>query len=229
MTQHPRQQGNFGGDIERHRKHLAQVPPDVVKRRTEEFRLKPDAFSTLPLICVLGKIRPRSPFLQWVHPMDPVTINDLKNWVGVPNTIAKREMHSGKLDARAFSRCGCGGPKESTTMHLLPRKREFDFEKLEPEQRIAVRQMARQLLFGYVDMDAVKQPPLAGVVSYMLLRAARAPFLIVPDLIVCPDHVVTIEGFPAAVFNNILIYGNGEIALGNDMKLHAHQITHVAA
>jgi hypothetical protein len=47
------------------------------------------------------------------------------------------------------------------------------------------------------------------------------------DLIVCPDQVVYLRSFAALYFNNVIVYGNGQIFFGPGTKLHAYQIKHV--
>jgi hypothetical protein len=60
-------------------------------------------------------------------------------------------------------------------------------------------------------------------------RATDPKIFVAPDLIVCPDDEIIFKNIPAMLFNNILVYGNGQITTGSHTKIHAHQIQHVDA
>ncbi|HEX8600425.1 MAG TPA: hypothetical protein VF952_18150 [Chloroflexia bacterium] len=208
-------------DLERHKKHLVEVPREVNIARLQRFRLRDDIFSTTPpLICILDDII--ADFVRYkvhIHPLDPVSIFDLKDWVGVPNEVALKQQRS--LELRSTR-------EQQVPMHRLPARKRFDFEKLDQEERVAVRQMAENLLLGYVDEERIKRPPYSGVVEYMLERArGNLKAFVAPDLIVCPGDTVSFTGFSTLIFNNVIVYGNGRIRLGNNTKLHAYHIKHV--
>ncbi|HEX7181044.1 MAG TPA: hypothetical protein VF756_04320 [Thermoanaerobaculia bacterium] len=213
--------------IERHRKYLAEVPREVETQRLGVFRKKIEDVHPVPIICYLGEISNKfRQFHPYVHPLDPVSLDDLKNWVGVPNEVARKQM------VRSSTAMGSGracSMLQDVCVHHLPAARSFEFEKLEPEQRLAVRQTANNLLYGYVDEEEARRAPYAGVIEYMLERARAVPGFFAKDLIVCPGDKVNFSGFSVLHFNNILVYGDGQIFPGNNTKVHAFQIRHVPA
>ncbi len=217
----PKREEKPDRDLERHRKYLVEVPREVNSARLQRFRLRDDIFSTVPpLICIIDDIvADFVKYKQHIHPLDPVSIFDLKDWVGIPNEVALKQQ-------RSFEQPSYG--EQRIMMHRLPGRKSFDFQKLEPDQRIAVHQMAQRMLLGYVDKEQVKRPPYAGVAEYMLERArGNLKAFVCPDLIVCPGDTVSFNGFAVLLFNNVIAYGNGRIRLGNNTKLHAYQIRHV--
>jgi hypothetical protein len=216
-------------DIELHRKYLAEVPRDVVRRRLEFFRLSEDVMDVLPWICIADKISDKYAESQpWLHPLDPISLFDLKNWFGVPNEVARQQLNA----TRTLSAGGqMWGRLSRVSVRNLPKVRSFKFESLDPEQMDSVKQMASNLLHGYVDPEEMNLPPISGVVDYMLeqTRARNPKIFVAPDLIVCPDDKIEIQNIPAMLFNNILIYGDGEIISKSYIKIHAYQIRHVNA
>ena|SRR3984893_1221618 len=76
-----------------HEKYLAKVSPEVVRKRLEVFHLKPTVMEVLPFICLSLDVRaPFTEYREWLHPIDPVSLYDLKNWFGVPNETAERML-----------------------------------------------------------------------------------------------------------------------------------------
>lgn len=215
------------GDIEPHMRYLATVPREVVRRRLEYFRLREEVMDVPPIICLLGEISDKyAEWRPWLHPLDPVSLDDLKNWFGVPNEVARLQMSA----TRTLTDGGnVGGRLTRVRIRHLPMRREYEFHALDAEQRVAVKDMATQLLYGYVDPDEVARPPIAGVVEYMLRRtkATNPRIFVAPDLIVCPDDEIVFKNIPALLFNNVLVYGNGQITTASHTKIHAHQIHHV--
>lgn len=215
------------GDIERHRKHLAKASPKRIKRDAQLFRIEEDAFhAALPIACVSAEISVTSKkWREWAHPLEPASLDDLKNWFGTPNVAAEQQLSMAPLSATA--------PAQSTRIaHVdkrhLPTK-SFQLQELEPEQVTAVRQLSTNLLFGYVPRDDLADRSVSVVVDHMLERAVQIePHVFVgSDLVVCPDDKVVFDQLPALYFNNVLIYGNGEIQTKSHTKLQAQQIQHV--
>jgi hypothetical protein len=160
-----------------------------------------------------------------VHPLDPVSLDDLKNWFGVPNESAKRLLS----ETRAIAAGGSlWAGATQVTPRALPMKRHFEFESLDLEQQLAVRYTANNLLHGYVDPEGASVPPLSGVIEYMIAKSIGygVKIFVAPDLIVCPDDVVEFENLPALFFKNILIYDTGQIVTKSKTKIHAFQIKH---
>lgn len=213
------------GDIEPHRRFLAEVPEEVTARRLEKYRLDPQVVSeALPIICTLKRLQPEVEGHRWVHPLVAQSLDDLKNWAGVPNEVALKN-----LEARSpLSGCGrsCSLIDE-VALHALPKKKSFDFERLDAVERRAVRQTANNLLYGYADPEEMRRDPYRGVVDFMLARAKNLWIAVIPDLVVCPDERIEFAGFTTLYFNNVLVYGSGEIAPGNQVKIDAHQIRHI--
>lgn len=216
-------------NIEKHKKHLAVVSPDVVKRKLEEFHLNQMEMEPLPFICRSFVVE--QPFLEyhkWLHPLDPVCLDDLKNWFGVPNKIAEGMLKETRIisisnDGKLWSRSTQITPK------ALPAKGGWDFKELDNEERLAVRQMSLNLLYGYVRPESQKVASIEYIVKFMLASAIRkmVQIFVAPDLIVCPDNVVEFHGVSALYFNNILIYGNGKLKTTGNTTIHAVQIKRV--
>lgn len=213
------------GDIEAHRKYLAQVPRDEVQRRLEVFHLKEEVMEQLPIVCQSFEVRPDDEVYQpWLHPLDPISLDDVKNWYGVPNETARFQANA--VRERTGGDRHWGRMKPVDHVHL-PATRRFDFGSLEPVQQAAVRQMATNLLYGYVDPDEARRLPYAAVIEYMIDRARGLTAFVCPDLVVCPDDVVVLKSIPVAIFNNILIYDTGEIVTKHHTAIHAFQLQHV--
>ena len=214
-------------DVEQHKKYLAAVPRDVVQRRLEFFRLKEDVMNDLPLNCIDDTISDKyAIWNKWVHPLDPISLDDLKNWFGTPNEVARKQLNATSMlleGGRLWGRL------DRVSVRDLPMRRNYDFRELDPEQRIAVKQMANNLFYGYVDPEEAAKPPISGVIDYMIERtkAVNPKIFVAPDLIVCPDKSVTFQNFPALLFNNVLVYGNGQIITKSHTKIDAFQIQHI--
>lgn len=213
-------------NMEKHKKHLAEVSQDIVKRKMEFFKLKNIELKALPIICTSFVVKPPfKEYKEWLHPLEPVSLDDLKNWVGVPNLAAKNLLKErrvicseGKLWAGA----------SQITPRALPSKENWDFKKLDNEERVAVQQMSKSLLYGYVEPESQKAPSVKGVVKYMLEAAKnRLKIFMAKDLVICPDEVVEFQSVPALYFNNILIYGNGKLKTNGKTTIHAVQIKRV--
>lgn len=216
------------GDIEAHRKYLAVVPRETVRRRLQVFRLDDSAIEVAPLVCVNLEIRPDDEiWREYLHPLDPVSIDDLKNWFGTPNEVARKQM----VTSRGFDAQGrmTGSPvKRVRVADDLP-KGKINFAKLAQPQRLAVKQTMNNILYGYVDPEQAKRGSYAAVIDYMVSRAKalRPKVFVAPDLIVCPDDNVVFNGIGTLYFNNILIYGSGQITVNGGAKIQAQQIRHI--
>ena len=200
-----------------------EVSAERFAERLEIYRLKPPKKVALPIICIDGLIRPIREYAQWVHPLEPVSLDDLKNWVGIPNAVARKAFE--RPSALRGGNHACS-PLREVCMTDLPLKK-FRFERLEPRQQQAVQQLATNMLYGYVDEAEAKEPHVAAVISNMLERAKGIKAFVAPDLIVCPDDHVTFQGFSTLIFNNILVYGSGQVSPGHFTKVDAVQIRHV--
>jgi hypothetical protein len=209
-----------------HDKYLVRPPREALRTRLKVFGVDESALHPLPFICNL-KVRqvvltPRRKFDptigeidSFVHYQSPRSLSELKELVGVPNRVMKNNT-------------SCAGRRE-VCMHHLPSQKDFSFQTLDPEQRIAVRNAAHNLLYGYVDDERVSRGPLKAVSDYMLQASQSVATFLAEDLVVCPGHTIQFQNFAALYFNNVLVYGTGQIKLGNHTKLHAHQVIHVPA
>ncbi len=208
-------------DIERHRKYLEKAPKKFVEDKMKDFGLKADVLQVDSLVC-RGRldIKPRDrEFEEHVNRLGPHSLEELKRWLGIPDDVyLQRQNKTLEWIARLPS------------IHMLPMDElRFKFESLDNEQRSAVFQWARFLLYGptYDVSDKLDRPPWSGVINYMLERAKKIDLFVAPDLIVCRGDVVTFDNFPMLYFNNVLVYGNGRIRMGNNVRLHAYSIRHV--
>src|SRR3972149_1845428 len=118
--------------IEQHKKHLAVVSPDVVKRKLEGFRLKDVRREELPFKCKGFTVKPPfAEYKKWLHPLDPRSMDDLKNWFGVPNEVAKGMLKESRV---ICNECKPWSGATQITPKALPPKAGWDFSKLDNEQ-----------------------------------------------------------------------------------------------
>ncbi len=212
--------------IKDHKKHLAVVPDEYVKRKMAFFKIPKVELSPLPFECQSFSIRnPFREYTKWIHPLDPISIDDLKNWFGVPNELAKRMQTKTQIvnaDGNLWSRVKKVTPKD------LPQRTGWDFKSLDSYQRDAVKQVSYNLLYGYVSPESLQSPVIKGVVKHMLESTKnRTTIFAAPDLIVCPDTTAEFHNISTLYFNNILIYGNGKIKTSGITNFHAFQIKRV--
>lgn len=211
----------------KHKEHLAVVPRDVVKRNLEGFRLKEIELQVLPFDCLSFSIKPPfEEYGQWLHPLIPKSLDDLKNWFGIPNRVAKTMVKEPRVlcpNGKLWSRTTQITPK------ALPKKPDWNFDKLEREEQLAVHEMSMNLLYGYVSPESQKTSTIERLVKFMIITALNkeVQIFMAPDLIICPNEVVEIHNVSTLYFNNILIYGNGVLKTKGDTKIHAVQIKHV--
>lgn len=214
-------------EIKKHKKHLAVVSPDIVRRKLEGFRLKEVQMEELPFRCKSFTVKPPfAEYKKWMHPLDPRSLDDLKNWFGVPNEVAKCLLKEFRVSCDSF-KPWFGAIK--IIPKSLPPKADWDFRKLGNEQRLAVRQMSKNLLYGYVPPESQETASMKGVVNYMLAMVEQmdVQIFLAPDLIICPDEVVEFNNVSALYFNNIIIYGNGKLKTNGNTSVHAVQIKRV--
>jgi hypothetical protein len=204
------------GDLEPHRKYLAERSPEWFRRQVAMFRLSDDVMDILPLVCIEDIVSGKfAKWREWVHPLDPVSLDDLKNWFGTSNEVAKRQGKVVRLSLMPD--------------RTLPR-RSFELDRIDDEQRSAVLTTARELLYNYVDPADLDKPEIRAVVDYMVERARRSgvSIFIAPELIVCPDKEIVFENIASLMFTNILIYGGGTVTVRGHTSIHSQQIRHVA-
>jgi len=223
----PRKKPTSTHELASHEKYLAKVPREVTRRQLRAYRLSDSVMDVVSIVCIADEISNK--FAKWrdfIHPLDPVSLDDLKNWFGVPNEAARRQLN----ETRTMSANGqMWGRLTRVRVKNLPTQRNFDFTRLDSEQRLAVRQMANNLLYGYVDAEEARRPQTAAVISYMLdqSRALHPKVFVAPNLIVCPDDHIVFDHIPVLYFNNILVYGEGQITTRGHTKIDAVQIRHV--
>lgn len=127
----------------------------------------------------------------------------------------------------------CGVPCENTDstieikLNLLPRKKKIDVSTLSNDSFREVRKMATKILLGHVNSDELTKLPYVGIQDYMLEEASNLPVFIAQDLIIKDGEIYVLKKTASAVFNNIIIYGSGEIKLESDMKIIANSIKHI--
>ncbi|MCX6829785.1 MAG: hypothetical protein NT002_10975 [candidate division Zixibacteria bacterium] len=210
--------------LHEHRKHLLSPKPEWLQDKLKIFGMKPTELKPLNPICnvikgpvYLDPIRKFDPHVgeldRYIRTISPKNIDELKELAGVPNRVFDKEKPCYRLPC--------------VQMHHLPTRNIESLKELEPDERIAVKDMAHNLLFGYVDKKIVSKIPYKGVIEYMLERAKRLNTFVADTLIVCPNEVVIFRNFAAVYITNIIVYGSGCIRLGNNTKLHSYQIKHV--
>lgn len=214
--------------IENHKEHLTTFSAEIVQKKLESFRLKDIEMVELPFKCRSFEIKP--PFdkelQRWIHPLAPISLDDLKNWFGLPNEMALnlRKMapgvsHDGRLRSNYIP----------IIPRALPSKKEWKYFELDTEEQRAVMQMSKNLLYGYVEPKSLETASVKGVVDFMLdLAKKRGTYIFTaPDLVICPDETVVFSNMAALYFNNILIYGNGRLKTRGNTTIHALQIKRI--
>lgn len=215
--------------VKDYKQHI--VKPDLKKL---ESKLKLFGFGRIeeipqmPLICRLKKmgpviLHPKRTFdphigeiREFVRPITCDSLQKLKALVGTPNEVAAKHQ---KLQTASRIR--------KVEVQHLPVDSKFRFKELQAPARLALTDMAHNLLHGFVDEDRVKRQPYKAVADYMIGRAKDLPTFVAQELIVCPGETVYFSGFAAMFFVNVIVYGDGQIKMANNSKLHAYQIKHV--
>jgi hypothetical protein len=173
-----------------------------------------------------------------VHTAKPRSLEHLKELVGVPNSALKAAERIAPMPVAAAPRqerskldslAEFGGRMAPLPVELrhLPTTKKITFKRLNANQRVAVRNQAFNLIYGYADAEMVERPPLAAIRDYVLNEARALPVLVLDDLVVCDGEVVEFNGFSSLYFNNVLVEGSGEIRMGSFTKLHAYAVKRV--
>ena len=182
----------------------------------------------MPLICRLKKLgpvilHPKQTFdphigeiREFIRPITCDSLRKLKALVGTPNEVVARER---KMQTSTLMR--------KVQMQHLPAEARFKFTVLDAPGRIALHDMAHNLLHGYVEEERMQRQPYKTVVDYMIGKAKDLPTFVAQELIVCPGETVYFNGFAAMFFVNVIVYGDGQIKMANNSKLHAYHIKHV--
>ena len=212
--------------LAKHAKHLMEPPAAFLEEKLKLFNTTTAEFDKLDslLICALRKgvlIHPKSAtpklidIVSHTKAVTPESLDVLKELVGVPNrAYAKNPRQVPQLHG-----------VEAKTVAKLPAT--VAISKLEPELKQTFFQVSHDLLQGPTDARLLARSGYKQTVAAMLKGAQRIPVFVAPDLIVCDGDLVTFGGYAALYFNNVIVYGNGRIRLGNQTKLHAYQIKHV--
>lgn len=215
--------------VKDYKQHI--MKPDL-KKLEAKLRLfglgRIEEIPQMPLICRLKKmgpviLHPKKTFdphigeiREFIRPVTCDSLQKLKELVGTPNAAATREK---KVRANTLVR--------TVQMQHLPTEARFKFAALDAPGRIALTDMAHNLLHGHVEEDRVQRAPYKAVVDYMIGRAKDLPTFVAQELIVCPGETIYFNGFAAMFFVNVIVYGDGQIRMANNSKLHAYQIKHV--
>lgn len=215
--------------VKDYKQHI--MKPDL-KKLTAKLNLfgydRVEQLPQLPLICRLKKqgpviLHPKQTFdphigeiREFIRPITCDSLQKLKALVGTPNVVVARER---KMNTSTLMR--------KVQMQHLPVDSKFRFSTLDAHGRIALTDMAHNLLHGYVEEDRVQRQPYKAVVDYMIGKARDLPTFTANELIVCPGETIFFSGFAAMFFVNVIVYGDGQIKMANNSKLHAYQIKHV--
>lgn len=208
------------------------LKPDSAKfaAKFKEFGIDYESLPEMPLVCRLKKLgpvilHPKQTFdphigeiREFIRTITPKSLYQLKQLVGIPNDVAFKQQ----------SRFLAGALARKVKLQDLPVEPKLKFRSLDVQQRTAVKDMAHNLLHGYVEDDSLKRQPFKSVADYMLESARDLPTFQARNLIVCPGETVFFNGFAAMFFVNVIIYGDGEIRMSNHSKLHAYHIKRVA-
>lgn len=207
------------------------LKPDSAKftAKLKDLGIDYESLPEMPLICRLKKIgpvilHPKQTFdphigeiREFIRTITPKSLHHLKQLVGIPNDVAFKQQN--RFQASTLAR--------KVKLQDLPVESKLRFRSLDVQQRTAVNAMAHNLLHGYVDDDSLKRQPYKSVADYMLESAKDLPTFQARNLIVCPGETIFFNGFAAMFFQNVIIYGDGEIRMSNHSKLHAYQIKRV--
>jgi hypothetical protein len=218
--------------LREHREHLLSPKPEWLRDKLKIFKMKPEELKPLPPICnvlkgpvYLDPVRKFDPHVgeldRYLRTVTPKDIHELKELVGVPNRVFE------KLKRPEGHSCQPCYRLRNVQIHHLPVKEIVNMDQLESNERIAVRDMAHNLLYGYADEKIKSKIPYKAVLDFMLERAKLLNTFVADSLIVCPNEVVEFKNFAAVYITNVIVYGSGTIRLGNNTKLHSYQIKHV--
>jgi len=213
--------------LAKHRRYLAEPPADYLEEKLGLFKLKPDDLMKAPSVVICGlrseaRIHPVAgarpkviDVVSHTKRLRPASLDELKELAGVPTRALTRARDVvpplPEVDTRALAK--------------LPAK--LSVPKLTGAQRTAFFAAGENLLRGRTDAKTLARPANKLVAGTMLKLARDMPMFYAPDLIVCPGQTVTFASYAVLYFNNVVVYGNGRIRLGDNTKLHAYQITHV--
>lgn len=215
-----------------HRSHLVLPPDDEVRTRFDRLLLDPVVRLDVPPIHVCGvdraiTFRPENTELpdgvlpaetaaeDYVHHLRARTLDDLKEWIGVPN--------------RAFGRASSlreSDPLRGVRVADLPVAEEIDYERLAGREKAAVSALCHGLLHGEVDAKLIEHPPFKAVAEHMVRCSTALPAFVGNTLYVCDGDTVRFSGFAFLTFDHVIVEGTGRLFLGPGTKLHAYQIAH---
>ena len=140
------------------------------------------------------------------------SLDDLRRLWGVPVDVANRSNY----DVIEY--------RDTSTV-----PDSFTFTDLDADTRSLVRDTAIHMLIGPTDsLESLNKTSHPGIVKYMLEESDGMPVLVGKDLIVKDGEVKTITQTGTVVFNNVIVYGNGEIKFESSVKLVAQSIQHLA-
>jgi hypothetical protein len=210
--------------LSEHRKHMLTPKPEWLRDKLKMFKMKTAELKPLPPICNVPTgsvyLNPEMKFephvgelSRYIRTITPRNIFELKELVGIPNRVF--EKNKPRIGLRKVQK------------HHLPVEKVRAFKELQADERIAVRDAAHNLLYGYVDNKTISKPPFTSVVEFMLERARFLASFITDSLIVCPNEIVHFNNFAVVYITNVVVYGSGTIRLGNNCKLHSYHIKHV--
>lgn len=212
--------------LARYAPNLLTPPQAFLDEKLKLFNMSSENFQKLDplIICQLRQgvvvrpsmIKPKLiDIVSHQSVVNPGTIDELKELAGVPN--------------RAFATAPKQVPVqygiESREIAALPSP--ISIPRLAPQAKQTFWQASHNILRGPTDPKMLASPGYKQVAAAMLKLARNIPVFLAPDLIVCDKDVVTFSGFGALYFNNVLVYGSGQIVLGRNTTLHAYQIKRV--
>ena len=215
-----------------HRAHLAIPPDDEVEARFNRLLLEPGLRMDVPPIHVCGVdqtvvfeperakipdgLLPEETTVQaYVHYLSARNLNDLKEWIGIPNRSFARVRS--ELDP---------DPLRGVNIADLPVTEQIEYERLSYREKVAVADLRIGLLRGEVDGELIENPPFKAVAEDMVRRSAALPAFVGNTLYVCDGDTVKFTGFAVLKFDQVIVEGEGRLFLGPGTKLHAYQIAH---
>ena len=155
---------------------------------------------------------------KYYFKVTPKNLDHLKILAGVPNATARKVIESkNHLNLKAVE------------YNELPMEASFKFESLPINSKMAVINSAHNLLFGYVDPTAMHATPYAGIVNYMLNEAKDLTVFAADDLIVKDGETRVFKDAATLAFNNVKIYGTGQIVIESQIKLIANSVQYFPA
>jgi hypothetical protein len=225
--------------LQRHRKHLQAPPDDFLAAKLDLLGVSQATFAKAPPLVVKGKkparVHPKEGFTptalgtikRHTARLRPDSLATLKELAGVPER-AFQPRPEVRQAARRRARPVAPEPIRAVDDEVIARLSPgTKFAKVPRAEQEVVWNAGYNLLHGAADEATLARPGYTAVAEIMLELAQRLSLFFAQDLVVESGASVQFDTYGVLYFNNVLVYGSGEIRLADNAKLHAYAITHL--